>query len=381
MSDLLKQAKAAAPSMAKAESAEDAAAIGRAALKKQREEATKSLTAVLASEADKGKAVSWERRITTSTMADSESGREIRKVSVVERAGAYGERQFLRMANSAAAAAVIGGWSNAEAVESVGAEIVCRVLAKTKGRMPKRGQLGQTLGDSENPDAAYLTGLARTVIASALRGDRDAAGLAAEAFPVAAAEGAETAALADLAAESLKAAEKGQDAYLSEPLSLRPGIYGPAELPAGDYLTTSTRTAVKRVAVETGSRTAAVTASVVSAIRPDLRAADLAEAGYGASPGSIRKAGTVGRKALEQRLSKVSDGPRYWDAADWRLVESLAKLAAEDASQTVAPHLSETMEIPTYRGASIDWPMRKVEPAAWRNISAESLAAYPSRGC
>lgn len=363
----------------KAETADEQAAIGRAALKKQRQESSRSLAAALESHRDNGKAKVWRRRIATSTMADNESGREIREVAVFERADAYGEREFLRLANGAAAAAVVGGWGNAAAVESVGAELVSRVLAKTSGRMPKRGSLGRTLGDSENPDAAYLTAMARRLIGSALAGDRRHAGLAAEAFPTAAAEGAETADLAGLAAESLAAAEPETSPYLADPIRPAGRAEGPAAPPRGDYLTTQTRTAVKRLAVETGTRPAAVIAATVSTIRPAATAADLAAEGYGKTGGAVRTAASRGRDALAGRFSALAEGPRHWTAADWRRAEALAILSAEDRGGRVAPHICEGTAEPVYRAPKLDWPMRRPEPAPWRNISADSLAAYAAR--
>lgn len=364
--NLLTDALKTAASQTEAESADDAAAIGRAARKKERRESADSLAAALASHRDNGRAKVWRRRITVATNAETESGRETREVAVFERADAYSERTFLRLCNSAAAAAVNGGWSRPDAVESVGAELCVRVLAKTAGRMPKRGSLGRTLGDSENPDAAYLTGMARRVVAEALRGDKGKAGLAAEAFPVAAADGAADFDLKAAAAESVEKAEAAPDPYLVDG--------------TGDFLTEETRGAVKRLAIEAGHRPKSVAAAICAALRPSLRAADWADADYAKTAGAFRKAAHTGRAAIAPHLRFLTTGPREWSDADWRDYEAAAPLLAADAIERETRHIGEVAEIAPHHGVSLDWPMRKVPAAPWRVISADSLATYPGRG-
>jgi hypothetical protein len=373
-SNLLQQAAANAAAQAAAETSPEAegAKIGAAAARKQKEESADSLDALLASEGRGGKGVAWQRRMSTPD--------GVRYVTMIERAGAYSEREFLRLCNGAAAAAVMGGWRNSEAVESVGAEIVCRVLAKTSGRMPRRGQLGQRNGaKSENPDAAYLTGMARTLIASAQRGDRDAAGLAAEAIPMAAAEGAETVNLSDLMGNAAAEAEANQqpDPYLADPIPPAHGHAGPAAPARGDVLTPSTRTRTRALAIDAVGRKGyrAVEAAIISALRPTLRAADLAAYGdLAPTPTALRKARERGRDALQARLSALPlYGPHT--EADTALLQDAAALTLADAAQQVERHISEQGP-PPYRGTTMRWPDR-VRPDVDAPVKVSALDPEP----
>jgi hypothetical protein len=267
----------------------EAAKIGAAAERKRREESDTSIEAILKSDEQGGKAVYWRRRI--------RANGEVRESLEAERAGTYGGRAFLRLAEKAAGQAGKGRWNRPEAVEAVAAELVTRVMAKTGGVLPKVGSLGRDQGQHENPDLAYLTATARTLIVSAMRGDRDAAGLAAEAAPVSdAADGSDLdRSLGELMGEADTAAEGQRDPYLSDP---------PEQ--GADLLNRHVRAGASTLACLTGTSDHNGLAAIVSALRGNLaKSADLSDAGYGSSPAAARKAAQRGREALRPVLSDI----------------------------------------------------------------------------
>lgn len=365
-----------APTISEAASAADieGAKLGAAAERKRQQEAADSLDAALASHGASGKGVKWERRI--------RANGEVRHVSMWERDGAYSERGFLNLCNRAARAAGKGRlrWDG-EAVDSIAAELCVSILAETAGRMPRKGTLGRRAG-FEDADAAYLTSCAARLIADALKGERRAAGLSAEIAPMAAAEGAKVAQGADLLADSVTDAEGTADRYMAEPPNLGPassrhwgaGDWQLAELladRAAKVLTPDARQAIKRLAVETGERPAAVIAAIVSALRMGAIAAELAESGLGASESAVRKAASLGRAILRRSsVGRVSAphhfckgaapsvDPSHWGAADWRMAEAVAILSDWETADREGAHISE-LGPPAYRGASLEWADRR----------------------
>lgn len=334
--NLLQRAKATAEGNAQAadESAVEGIRIGAAAERKRREETGESIGAILASGERHGRAVYWERR------------QDGRAQLVAERSGAYSERGFLRLAREAAEQAGRGRWRRPEAVETVAAELVARILAKTQGRMPAVGSLGRHAAGHENPDLAYLTASAQRIIASATRGDAAAAGLAAEAASDAVSVDGETLAsqtLAEIAAEAQAGAEGARDPYL--------------EAGSGDFLNPAMRRAAENLAALSGKRPKAVLAAIVAAMRPELHSADLADAGYAASPGAARVAAHTGRAILRDALAKVAILPEStWSEADRAAHDALAALAREDAPHREGRHPMSEGPMP-YRAPKLDWPV------------------------
>lgn len=336
MSHLLKQAVTAAENGEAVEGAE-AARIGAAADRKRRRENEQSLNAVLSSEDQNGAAVYWTR----TNRANGES----RPVLMVERSGAYGERQFLRLAEKAAGQAAKGQWQTPERVEALTAELVVRILAKTQGRMPKRGSLGRHAEGHENPDLAYLTTAAKRLIASVAEGEPRAAGLAGEVGIYAAdiSEGGEAANLADMAATAIDTAEGDTDPYLA-------GM-------SGDYLTDTARGAAARLSAVSGRREAAQQAAISAALRPHLRAADLADAGYAATGGALRKAAHTGRAIVGETLTGLYDtSVSKWTAAHWATADALACLCEEETATPTGKPINETGPMPYRRPVTV-WPM------------------------
>lgn len=324
-------------------------AIGAAAERKQRREDETQIDAILTSDHKGGRAVYWRRSI---------RGRDSVEV---ERAGTYSARSFLRLAEKAAGQAGKGRWNRPEAVEAVAAELVARTMAKTGGTLPVRGSLGKESAGHENPDLAYLTVAARRLIVSAQRGDTDAAGLAAEAAPVADAIETESAdlSLSDLMAESEAAAEGPRDAYLADPPQ-----------PGADLLSVDTRAAANEIGRLAGERPAACAAAICAALRTGVaKSADLADAGYGASPGSVRKAAERGRKALRRSLAHLVAKPvSTWNALDWARAEAVASLCEREDAERCPPHVMEGSPTGTYRPRRLAWRERTqpAEPAPVR---------------
>lgn len=337
-SNLLTRARAAADGagQADAESAAEQARIGAAAARKAREEADQAIDATLASAEHHGRAVYWQRR------------HDGRTQLVAERSGAYSERAFLRLASTAAEQAGRGRWRMPAAVETVAAELVVRILARTQGRMPARGSLGRHADGHADPDLAYLTAAAARIIASATRGDADAAGLASEAAPTAVSvedESVGTLTLIELAQEALADSEGARDPYI--------------EAGTGDLLTGRARTAAENLAGQDGHRPQAVLAAIVAAMRPELHSADLADAGYAASPGSARVAAHRGRPILRQLLARVALLPeRTWTDADHRIAAAIRALIREDTPPREGPHRHPMEEGPQrYRAPALEWPV------------------------
>lgn len=336
MNSLLKTAVREAEDGTAIEGAE-AARIGAAAERKRRRENDQSLTAILDSEDRNGAAVYWTR----TNRVDG----EVRPVLMAERAaGTYGERQFLRLAAKAAGQAAKGQWREPAALESLQAELVARILAKTQGRMPKRGSLGRHAEGHENPDLAYLTVAAKRLIASVSEGDRSAAGLAGEAaiFSADLSEGGEAVNLSDRMSAEIDSAEGETDPYLADG--------------QGDFLTPQARGAAARLSALTGKREKAQQAAISAALRPALRAGDLAAAGYGATGGAVRKAAHMGRAILADPIGRLATVPvSAWTDADWRAAEAVACLCVEDDREPIARPIMETAP-PAYRRPVLDWP-------------------------
>ena len=334
-SNLLTRARSAAggTEQVAAESAAEQSRIGAAATRKQREEADQSIDATLASAEHHGRAVYWRRR------------HDGRTQLVAERSGAYSERAFLRLTRIAAEQAGRGRWRAPAAVETVAAELVVRILARTQGRMPAVGSLGRPVDDHQDPDLAYLTAAASRIIASAARGDADAAGLASEAAPTAVSADADsvgTLTLAELASEALADSEGTRDPYIEDG--------------SGDVLNERARAAAENLADQDGHRPRAVLAAIVAAMRPELHSADLADAGYAASPGSARVAAHRGRPILRQLLARVALLPEQtWTDADRRAAEALATLACEEASPPTHRHPMEEGSV-RHRARRVEWP-------------------------
>lgn len=349
----------------------EAAKIGAAAERKRREEAELSLAAVLESDAAHGKGVKWERRI--------RANGEVRTVAMIERAGAYTERGLLAACNRAARAAGKGRlkWDG-EAVDSIAAELCLSVLAKTGGRMPRKGHISpQTkIGRGENPDAAYLTAMAARLIAQAKAGESRAAGLAAEIEPMAAADGADLATGADLLAAAVDSTE-GTDRYLAETFPLGIGR-GPATWSDADWraaeilarqaespLTADARRAIAAIAERIGKRPAAVEAALVAALRQSGNgcggvdcAADLAAAGFAKSSGAFRKAAHTGRDILAALYAYAPETADH--AAEIELLAAdLEALCATDTAQREGRTLAESNGPGRKQGARLVWPDRK----------------------
>jgi hypothetical protein len=350
----------------------EAAKIGAAAERKRREEAELSLNAVLASDGANGKGVMWERRI--------RANGEVRHVAMIERAGAYTERGLLAACNRAARQAGKGRlkWDG-EAVDSIAAELCLSILAKTHGRMPRKGHISpQTkVGNGEDPDAAYLTASAARLIAQALKGESRAAGLAAEIAPMAAAEGATYATGADLLAAAVDGAEGESDAYLmsTAPLGIgrNPSTWSDADWCAAEALarqaesplTTDARWAIGNVARLIGKRPAAVEAALVAALRQSGQgtggvdqAADLAAAGFSKSSGAFRKAAHTGRDILRAVWSYIPETAEH--AAELEeIAAALETLSAADTAERESKHLGEANGPGRKQGARLTWPDRK----------------------
>lgn len=357
--NLLQKAAGSTRAMAAEVADMESAKIGAAAERKRREESEDSITAVLKSDENGGRAVYWRRRIRG-------SNGESRESLEAERAGTYGPRAFLRLAEKAAGQAGKGRWNQPEATEAVASELVVRIMAKTGGVMPKVGSLGRQHSGHENPDLAYLTATARTLIVSAMRGDRDAAGLAAEAAPVAESADAPDLdrSISDLMGESVTAAEGRQDAYLSDPPE-----------PGADLLNPAVRDGVARLAVVAQARKAAVEAAIASALRSPLaKSADLADAGYATSPASARKAAQRGREVLRPVLSDIlrereekADDP---DAEVSAGAQALAYLCENEDSDAAPRHPMEGTPHGTYRRPKIEWadvvaPREEIPPTVY----------------
>lgn len=364
-----KQAQAASGNMA---ADIEAAKLGAAAERKRREEAELSLNAVLASDAANGKAVMWERRI--------RANGEVRHVTMVERAGAYTERGLLAACNQAARAAGKGRlkWDG-EAVDAIAAELCVSVLAKTHGRMPRKGHISpQTkVGAGENPDAAYLTASAARMIADALGGDRRRVGLAAEIAPMAAGDTASYATGADLLAAAVDGAEGESDNYVMTTAPLGIGR-GPATWSAADWhmaevlaeqaaqpFTPDARRQIRRMAELIGKRPASVEAAIAAALRQCGQgtggvdqAADLADAGFSKSSGAFRKASHMGRDILRAIWEYVPEDEDH--AAELQgIVAALEDLSAVETADREGRHISEANGPDRKQGARMTWPDRK----------------------
>lgn len=350
----------------------EGAKIGAAADRKRREEAELSLNAVLESDAANGKGVKWERRI--------RANGEVRHVAMIERAGAYTERGLLAACNRAARAAGKGRlkWDG-EAVDSIAAELCLSILAKTAGRMPRKGHISpQTkVGRGENPDDAYLTASAARLIAQALKGEKRAAGLAAEIAPMAATDGATFATGADLLAGSVDQAEGEPDRYLTEtfPLGLGrpPRTWSDADWRAAEILarqarnpfTPDARWKIGNVARLIGKRPAAVEASIASALRQSGKwtsgvdqAADLADAGFSKSSGAFRKAASTGADVLRALFDYVPETAEHAAEIE-ELAELLGQLSATETAEREGKHLGEANGPGRKQGARLTWPDRK----------------------
>lgn len=369
------------------------AKIGAAAERKRREEAGLSLAAVLESDAANGKGVTWQRRI--------RANGEVRHVAMVERAGAYTERGLLAACNKAARAAGKGRlkWDG-EAVDSIAAELCVAILAKTHGRMPRKGHISpQTkVGGGEDPDAAYLTASAARLIAQALKGESRAAGLAAEIAPMAAAEGATYAMGADLLAAAVDGAEGESDAYLmtttpaglgKSPRHWSDADWNAAELlarKAESPLTPDARWAIGNVARLIGKRPAAVEAALVAALRQSGQgtggvdqAADLAHAGFSKSSGAFRKAAHTGRDVLRAIWSYIPETEEH--AAELEEIASaLETLCATDTADRESKHMGEANGPGRKQGARLVWPDRRA-PRSETFTDQDGIAQpVPERG-
>lgn len=349
----------------------EGAKIGAAADRKRREEAELSLNAVLASDAAHGKGVKWERRI--------RANGEVRTVTMIERAGAYSERGLLAACNQAARAAGKGRlkWDG-EAIDSIAAELCVAILAKTHGRMPRKGHISpQTkVGAGENPDAAYLTASAARLIAQALKGESRAAGLAAEIAPMAAADGATYATGADLLAAAVDGAEGEGDRYLVESfprLGKPPRQWSAVDWDIAEIVarraespfTPDARHAIGHVARLIGKRPASVEAALAAALRQSGhgtggvdQAADLAAAGFSKSSGAFRKAAHTGRDILRAIWSYVPETEDH--AAELEIIAAaLESLSAADTAERVSKHMGEANGPGRKQGARLTWPDRK----------------------
>lgn len=350
----------------------EGAKVGAAAERKRREEATLSLEAALQSDAQHGKAVKWERRI--------RANGEVRTVAMIERAGAYTERQLLAACNQAARAAGKGRlkWDG-EAVDSIASELCVTILAKTHGRMPRKGHISPltNVGVGEDPDAAYLTASAARMIADALNGDRRRVGLAAEIAPMAAADNASYAQGADVLAAAVDGAEGESDAYLmtTAPLGIgrSPRTWSDADWRAAELLTEKAespltpdaRRQIRRVAELIGKRPASVEAALVAALRQSGngtggvdQAADLANAGFSKSSGAFRKAAHMGRDILRAIHSYVPETEDH-AAQIMDLAAALEALCATDTADRESKHMGEANGPERKQGSSIVWPDRK----------------------
>lgn len=318
----------------------EAAKIGAAAERKRRQESSDSIGAILASDGKGGRAVYWQRRIRG---ADGEN----RESLEVERSGSYSPRAFLRLASKAAGQAGKGRWNRPEAVEAVAAELVVRTMAKTGGRMPMSGSLGRQCEGHENPDLAYLTSAARHLIASALRGED--AGLASEAAPIGNAD--QTAgdrSLADLMGEAGVASEGPRDPYLADPLTQ-----------GADLLNPDARKAAQSVAGLAAERPAAVLTAIVAAFRgPLAKSADLADAGYAASPDAARKAAQRGREALLRAIQRADDETRdAGDDTESGFMLAVTNLCDIEERERVPRPLMEGSPHTAYQRPKIEWPL------------------------
>ncbi len=318
----------------------EAAKIGAAAERKQRREQGQSIEAILTSDDKGGKAIYWRRKV----------GRDGEAVEV-ERSGAYTERAFLRMAEKAAGQAGRGRWNRPEAVEAVAAELVARTMAKTGGRMPKRGTLGREHEGHENPDLAYLTSAARHLIASANRGE--ASGLLCEAAPIGDADQDQgmDLSLAELMGEAEAAAEGPRDPYLAEPAE-----------DGADLLNPQVRAAAETLADLGGERPAAVKAAIAATLRSPLaRSADLADAGYASSPASARKAkqrgGAVLKRLIGELLAERMEKAGDPDAELSTLALTFAHLCENEDGTGSRPHPMEGAPHKPYRRPNIEWPL------------------------
>lgn len=369
----------------------EAAKIGAAAERKRREEAELSLNALLESDAANGKGVVWERRI--------RANGEVRHVAMVERAGAYTERGLLAACSKAARAAGKGRlkWDG-EAVDAIAAELCVSVLAKTGGRMPRKGHISPMtkVGAGEDPDAAYLTASAARLIAQALKGESRAAGLAAEIAPMAAADGATWATGADLLAAAVDGAEGEPDPYLmtTAPRGLKPPrLWSDADWRAAELLarqatsplTGDARRQIARVAELIGKRPAAVEAALVAALRQSGQgtggvdqAADLAAAGFSKSSGAFRKAAHTGRDILRVLWDYIPQSEE--EAAELEeLASALEALSATDTAEREGRHLGEANGPGRKQSARLTWPDRKAPLSDTYTDAAGNLQAVPSR--
>jgi hypothetical protein len=350
----------------------EGAKVGAAAERKRREEATLSLEAALKSDATHGKAVKWERRI--------RANGEVRTVAMIERAGAYTERGLLAACNQAARAAGKGRlkWDG-EAVDSIAAELCLSILAKTNGRMPRKGHISPmtNVGAGENPDAAYLTASAARMIADALNGDRRRVGLAAEIAPMAAGDNASYAHGHDILAAAVDAAEGEGDAYLmtTAPLGIgrNPSTWSDADWKAAEMLahqaesplTADARRQIRRVAELIGKRPASVEAALVAALRQSGngtggvdQAADLANAGFSKSSGAFRKAAHIGRDILRAIHTYVPESEDHAAQIE-ELATALQALCATDTADRESKHMGEANGPERKQGARIVWPDRR----------------------
>jgi hypothetical protein len=332
----------------------EAAKIGAAAERKRREESENSIEAVLASDGSGGRAVYWRRRVRVSG--------ENRESLEVERSGAYTERGFLRLCEKAAGQAGKGRWNRPEAVEAVAAELVVRTMAKTGGRVPKVGSIGRADAGHENPDLAYLTAAARRLIVSALRGED--AGLASEAAPIGDADQDQDheLSLAELMGEADAAAEGPRDPYIAEPAQK-----------GADLLNPQAKAAAGMLASFTGGSVHNTEAAIVAIFRSGVaKSADIADAGYAASPAAARKAAQRGRDLLRPVLSdalrerqELLEDP---DAEVSGRVQILDSLCENEDGERAEIHAMEGTPHGTYRRPKIDWPMvtQPAEPAPVR---------------
>lgn len=342
LSASLKQAKS-APSGAAETAQMEGAKAGAAAERKRLEQDAKSYDAWSKSAAANGRGVTWHRRI--------RANGEVRHVAMVERDGAYSERAFLAACRNAAAKATKGRLrGNDLAIEAIAADLCLEILAKTAGRMPKRGTLGRLAAAGE-ADAAYLCRLARNLIADAENGKRERIGLAAEISPVAASENATYAADADLLADAASQAEGDADPYMSgtaDPDAAPVATWADADWQdaaewatlASEPLTHRAMGAARAVAACCDSRPAAVTCAVLSALRPAETAADLASGMRVAkSAAAFRKNASLGRAILRDRISALPTETKALADADWRCLESLARLSAAETADRPADDL------------------------------------------
>ncbi len=216
-----------------------------------------------------------------------------------------------------------------------------------------------------------------------MRGDRDAAGLAAEAAPVAdAADGADLdRSMAELMGESETAAEGPRDAYLADPVE-----------DGADLLNRHVKAGASTLACLTGTSDHNGTAAICAALRGNVaKSADLADAGYGTSPAAARKAAQRGREALRPVLQDIlrereenADDP---DAEISAGAVALAYLCENEDSDAAPRHIMEGSPQQTYRKPKAErpavvTPAEEIPPTVywptWRGASPPRASAATS---